>query len=124
MPNRDGSRTSVVEFFGDGEHTFDLVDKDWALLIELERAVGPILPFFGRLREGNFKVADLRETIRLALIGGGKSPKDAFRLVGTYFDMNPVGEHLPLAIAITGAAVFGVSDDTATSEGEAVDDAA
>ncbi len=111
MPNNDGSRTAIVEFFGDAEHTFDIVNPGWSLLEELQKKVGSILPFFYRLRAGDFLVGDLRELLRLSLIGGGKSPKDAAALVGTYFDLTPLTDHLPTAIAITGAALFGVSDD-------------
>lgn len=119
MPNRDGSRTSVKHFFGDGEHDFDIVDAKWSLLIELEKTVGSVLPFFHRMQAGDFRVTELRELIRLALIGGGKTPGEAHRLVGTYFDLSPIAEHLPLAVAITGAALFGVDPD-----GEVVNDAA
>lgn len=111
MPNRDGSKTAITDFFGDGEHTFDIVDPKWALLKELQEKVGSVLPFFHRLRAGNFFVDDLRELIRLGLIGGGTSPMDAARLVGAYFDLHPITSTLPIAIAITGAALYGVDDD-------------
>ncbi|WP_194273769.1 MULTISPECIES: gene transfer agent family protein [Rhizobium] len=118
MPYLDGKRTAITEFFGDLEYTFDIVDEGWKMLTELERAVGSILPFFNRLRAGNFLVNELREVIRLSLIGGGQSPRDAARLVETYFDMNPVTESLHIAMAVSGAALFGTSEDGKVLTGE------
>ncbi|MBD8650806.1 gene transfer agent family protein [Rhizobium sp. CFBP 13726] len=110
MPH-SASKTAVVEFFGDGEKTFDLVDDQWRLLIELETTVGSVMSYFGRLRDGKFRVVELRETIRLGLIGGGTSPADAHRLVSAYFDRHPVTETLPIALAVSAAALFGAPDD-------------
>lgn len=122
MPNRDGSKTAITAFFGDAEQTFDIVDDKWALAMELESKVGSILKFFYRLRAGDFLVADLRELIRLSLIGGGKSPSDAARLVGTYFDMHPIAETMPIAIAITGAALYGLDEDGKPGDESVTDD--
>ena len=72
----------IRKFFGDGERDFALPSK-WILELERTTASG-----FGellhRLRGGTFRLADLTETIRIAMIGGGASPADADALVTTY----------------------------------------
>jgi hypothetical protein len=123
LPNPDNSKTSITEFFGDAEYPFDLVDKGWKLVGELEKTVGSVLPFFHRLRSGDIRANELRETIRLGLIGGGLPPARAFALLDLYFDRSPLTEHLPLAIAVSGAALFGAGEEP-TNEVEAADGAA
>lgn len=137
MPNRDGSKTAVVEYFGDGDHTFDLVDKEWKLISDLEQKVGNLLPALHRIRGGDFSAMELRHVLRTGLIGGGKSPSEAEALVKTWFDMHPLTECLHIAMAITGAALFGtveeepapaapdpVAEAVARLEAEAADDPA
>ena len=64
-------------FFGDGERNFLLTPE---LIVELERKTGAgIGSLCRRLFAGEFKHAEITETIRLALIGGGTSPKEAGR---------------------------------------------
>ena len=68
-------------FFGDGERDFRVTPE---LIVELERKTGAgIGGLCRRLFAGDFKQVDVTETIRLALIGGGASPKDADALVAT-----------------------------------------
>ena len=62
-------------FFGDGERDFLLTPE---IIVELERKTGAgIGGLCRRLFAGDFKHADITETIRLGLIGGGTSPKEA-----------------------------------------------
>lgn len=92
-------------FFGDAERTF-LLTPD--LIIELERKTGAgIGSLCKRLFAGEFKHSEITETIRLALIGGGTSPKDADALVAAYALKRPFAEIFPLAVAILNALWFG-----------------
>jgi hypothetical protein len=88
-----------------------------ALVIELERVCGcGIGSLCKRLFAGEFKHADVVETIRLALIGGGESPETAAALVATYAASRPLSETYPLAVAILEALWFG-SDKTQLQSG-------
>lgn len=108
--------SKITEFFGDKDHDFNLIDPGWKLLRELEEKVGSVIAAFMRMREGHGRIDEVRETIRLGLIGGGKTPAEAASLVGRYFDRTPIAENLPLAISVLGAGIYGVP--------EAADDAA
>lgn len=96
-------------FFGDAERTFRLTPK---LIVELERKTGVgIGALITRVVGRQFTHADLSETIRLGLIGGGTSPGEAEALVLTYASSRPLAETYPLALAILMALWSGASDD-------------
>src|SRR5690349_16037873 len=85
-------------FFGESEHAFALTHD---LIIELERKTGiGIGSLCLRLPEGHFRHADLVEIIRLSLIGGGTTPKEAAALADTYAAKRPLNESFPIAIAV------------------------
>lgn len=65
-----------------------------------------ILRSFG----GDWRVDDVREPIRLGLIGAGMTPTDAFVLVSRYVDTRPLTENFGLAAAIILKSLS--SDDT------------
>lgn len=73
---------------------------------------------------GKANAKDIRETIRLGLIGGGLSPIDAKQLVDDYcFPVRPMTESLGVAWAILRAAIEGVevkkkAEATAVSEAD------
>lgn len=105
-----------VAFFGDGEHTFAL---PFELISELERKTGfGIGVIYNRVRALSFSLSDIIETIRLALIGGGAKPEDAFALVQTYVAKRPLSENIPLVFAILDCVWFGspADDKSATDE--------
>lgn len=58
-------------------------------------------------RSGIFLIGDIKEVIRLALIGGGKSPFDSVRLVERYVEKRPITENMALTLMILEAAFFG-----------------
>ncbi|GHC61629.1 gene transfer agent family protein [Limoniibacter endophyticus] len=60
---------------------------------------------------GDWRVDDIRETIRLGLIGGGTTPTDAYIAVARYIDTRPLWEHAGLACAILLKALTGDKDD-------------
>lgn len=98
--------TTHREFFGDRERDFRITPK---LIAELERLTGVgIGALCKRLFAGDFSHADICETIRLALIGGGAEPQEAANLVAVYASDAPLGRVYPLAVAILQATWFGV----------------
>lgn len=100
-------------FLGDGEHTFAL---PFPLIEELQRKTGVgIGLLFQRIRSLSFSIGDISETIRLALIGGGMEPAEAFKLVAVYVQQRPLAESLPVALSILEVVWFGTPAD---SQGE------
>lgn len=92
-------------FFGDGEHAFALPPER---ILELERKTGAgIGALSRRMFAGDFAAAEIAETIRIGLVGGGATPEDAFDLVGLYVHGRPLGESYPLAVAILEALWWG-----------------
>ncbi|HEY8566583.1 MAG TPA: gene transfer agent family protein [Beijerinckiaceae bacterium] len=106
------SETAVTLFFGDRERVFDLApDAHGATyVLELERVtakgVGTIASRMFSPRP-EFHLADLHETIRLALIGGGADPEEAAALVKTYAVPQPVSRSFDLALQILSVLWFG-----------------
>lgn len=96
--------------WGDGDHTFNVAKL--AQVFELEDKCGcGVMEVFTRIRESRWKFADIREVIRLGLIGAGMDPPKALLLVKRYVDDRPWGESVPVAMAILMAAIVGVEGD-------------
>lgn len=96
---------TLKTFFGDAERDFALTP---ALIEELEQKCGAgIGAIAKRLFAGQFRHADMIETIRLALIGGGEAPQRAASLAKLYAAERPINEALPLSIAILETLFFG-----------------
>jgi hypothetical protein len=94
-------------FFGDSERDLRITPE---LIAELERKTGAgIGVLCQRLFGGQFSHADITETIRLALIGGGAVPKDADALVSAYARGRPLSETYPLAVGILECLWFGAA---------------
>lgn len=104
--SRDGS---ITLDWADGEHVFRL---RWGELIQLQEAcdAGPLV-VFTRLGGMHWRLEDVRDTIRLGLIGGGATPEAALKLVRDYVEARPLLENVALARAIVGAATIGASDE-------------
>ena len=106
---------TITRFLGDGEHAFAL---PFDSCIELEKATGTTFGnLFERVRAMRFAMTDRTEIVRLALIGGGMSPTDAFELTHTYVAKRPVAETYSLVFEILSVAMFG--EDAATDEAAA-----
>lgn len=108
---RDGS---VTRFFGDDEHVFRLA---WKQLIELQekRNAGPAI-IMQHMLSGEWYVEDIREVIRVGLIGGGMAPNAALNLVRAYVEERPqdiAGEDglLMTALVVLSAAIARVPDE-------------
>jgi hypothetical protein len=93
------------QFFGDAERAFRVTPE---LIVELERKTGAgIGALFQRLLNREFSHADIIQTIRLALIGGGASPQEADALVTAYAVNRPLAETYPLALSVLETLWFG-----------------
>jgi hypothetical protein len=109
------SRDASVDLvWGDGEHRFKLAIGQ---LRELQEKCdcGPqwLYERVALNRHGGWRVDDVRETIRLGLIGGGLKPADAHRLCVHYIDAVPAGllENRNVAQAIIAAALVGPPEE-------------
>lgn len=100
-------RTARVKlFFGDAEHDFILkFDQLEELQDKLEQ--GPMRTLMN-FESTDWSPKSVFEVIRLGLIGGGKTPAEAFALAKRYCVERPLGESLPVAGAVLSAALVGV----------------
>lgn len=93
----------------DGEHTFRLRLGELRTLQEKCDA-GP-MHLARRLADGTWRVDDVRETLRLGLIGAGVAQDVALRLVLEHVDNVPLIQNVFTAQAVVLAAVMGVADE-------------
>jgi len=95
------SRHGAIEVaFGDGEYTFRLGLGE---LEELERKCDlGVFQIAGRLSPDarQARLVEIREVIRLGLIGGGMKPVDAMAKVARYVDERPLDESRDVAYAV------------------------
>lgn len=101
----------------DGRHVFRL---PIAQLEELQEKcdAGP-QQILRRLYDGSWRTFDVRETIRLALIGGGMAATEAAKLVGRYIIDGQLADHVLTAQAVLMAAISGVPDEELKKKPEA-----
>lgn len=104
----DGSARITFDW-ADGSHTFRLAIEQLRELQD-KTGVGPAA-LFDRIASRLWRVDDLREVIRLGLIGGGMEPLDALALVKRYVDARPLLESVEPAWRIIMAALVGPGDD-------------
>lgn len=104
----DGSGNISFDW-GDGEQKFRLGLKQLRELQE-KTGVGPEA-LYERIRTGQWRIVDLRETIRLGLIGAKMDEVKAANLMRSYFDDGPYLKHKPSAVAILLAALMGPPND-------------
>lgn len=98
------------QFFGDGQKTFRLTPEG---IMELERVTGRGIGGLARsIFASDFRLLEVTETVRLALIGGGTDPQEAAALISKYLTPRPVMEGYALAVAILQAAMLGPSKRT------------
>jgi hypothetical protein len=100
---------SIELAWGDGEDIFRLALGQLRILQEKCKA-GPNTIRL-RLLSGEWYVDDIRETIRLGLIGGGAKPAAAQEKVQRSVDAQPLADNVMLAAAILAAAIVGAPDD-------------
>lgn len=92
--------------WGDGTYTFRLTVSG---TIELEQKCdAPFTVILNRLNQGTYGISDVRETIRLGLIGGGMEQVKALTLVRSQIDDHGgVAGHALAARAILMGLMFG-----------------
>lgn len=79
------NRNGAVELdWADGRHRFRLALGELEELQE-KTGVGPFV-LLQRLISGDWRTADVRETLRIGLIGGGLKPLEALPLIRRYVD--------------------------------------
>ena len=102
--------------FGDGRHDFLL---NIGALEELQEKcdAGPE-EIWSRVLSGSWRVADIREPIRLGLIGAGMEPIKALVLVERYAKEGHLSSLKPLVASIIGAALVGTPDEDAPPPGK------
>src|SRR5262245_28288986 len=104
--------------WGDGEHKFNIAILKLTLELE-ENCKAGVAEIYYRISNGKWKWEDVRETLRLGLIGGGASPIQALRLINRYCDGRPWTESLLTAQAVLIAAMVGVPGDELGKKPEA-----
>lgn len=107
-------QTEIALPFADGEYLFKLPIKR---IVEIEAKSGPIDLVKHRLMAGGWSIHDVVETIRQALIGGGKgwvngvavevTALRANSLIDNYVDGQAIAEHHLTAKAIIAALYVG-----------------
>ncbi len=105
---------SITLTWADGEHVFRLAIGQLRQLQDKCDA-GP-QEIYARLMDGTWRVDDIRETLRLGLIGGGADPMKALSLITHYVDERPWIEGRKIAQSVILAALVGVSDDPVGKE--------
>jgi len=103
--------------WGDGEHKFNIAKLRCVLELEEKCGCG-VAEIITRIRDEKWKFNDIRETIRLGLIGGGELPDKALLLVHRYVDERPWTENVLPATAILYAALVGVIGDNPAKKAE------
>lgn len=103
----NGTRTII---WAGGEDQFCLAKVGLILDLEAKCDAG-IATVMTRLGSGTFRLNDVREPIRLGLIGGGMAPDKAMQAVRNHVDENPLTSSVLLAYAIIEAVMVGVPDD-------------
>lgn len=100
---------SITFDWADGTYKFRLALGEIRELQEKTK-IGPRRLYL-RILAGDWLIDDLREPIRLGLIGGGMSPPKALDLVRRYVDGRPALESMEPSVRILAAFLTGVSDD-------------
>lgn len=113
----DTARSAILhnEFVGEGYFDLGLRIGELIQLQEVLK-VGPQLAA-QRLTTNSWLVEDVQHVIRLGLIGGGMSQKEAFELVNRVVVPGHLADHAILAARVLLAALHGVEDEP--MEGEA-----
>lgn len=95
----------LVTEWGDGSHTFAL---RFAQLEELEdKSKGYLVDLKNRWGEDRLKVSEVRDVIRIGLIGGGMPAADAMKLVVKHYDDVPFSENMLLVGRILFVSLYG-----------------
>lgn len=93
----------ITKEFADGTYSFRLAYGQW---LELQEAAGcGPLELYVNLLQRRWRIQNIREIVRIGLIGGGADPASALRLVKRYVEERPLMENVQLAIEIVSASL-------------------
>lgn len=93
----------ITKDWADGTYSFRLAYGQW---LELQEAVGcGPLELYVNMLQRKWRVQQLREIIRIGLIGGGATPPAALRLVKLYVEERPMMESVQIALEIVAASM-------------------
>lgn len=114
------SRSAKIRtFFGDRDYEFCLLIGQCVELQEITDC--GLAVTLVRLQQ--FHVRDIKEVLRLGLIGGGMKSEDAFRLVERHVVSGEIGQGADVAYRVVAAAIAGVPDEKlGESKGEWIAD--
>lgn len=105
----NGTRTII---WAGGEDQFCLSKVGLILDLE-EKCKAGIGIIAARLESGAYGINDVRETIRLGLIGGGATPDRAMSAIKNHVDEQPLAHSVLVAYEIIRNVIFGIpKDDT------------
>lgn len=111
------SATLTNQFVGEGYYSLRL-GIDELIQLQEKTGVGPNV-VATRLLQQEWLVDDIRETIRLALIGGGMSQKEAFDMVKRCVKEGYLMDYVSVAANAIYAALTGIEDEPLPGEAEA-----
>jgi len=121
MSEQDGT---IMLAWGDGEHAFRIAFGQWHELQEAinrprlavgEPPIGP-MTLLRALATGDAWPSDIREVLRLGLIGAGMKSDRALVLIKRHVENKPAFENVPTARAVLQRAMFGPPGDQAGKE--------
>lgn len=114
------SRSAKITLdWADGRRDFKLGFGELEELDEKTK-VGPLVLFNRLAQDGDWHVNEVREVLRIGLIGGGTKPAEALRLVRRYVEEVPDWiTNVKLAASIVGAAMSGWDDEALGKSEEA-----
>lgn len=111
----------ITRFFGEGDYDFALtigpaeqleqVRGDALRKLGFDAGQGAIMAIQRRLAEGTFLIDDVRQTLRLGLIGAGMDREDAYRLVDRNLQPGDLIRAAMLAGDVIDALLSGDPDD-------------
>lgn len=116
------SRDASIELtIWDGDYTFRL---GWGELAQLQEKcdAGPYV-ILQRMMTGGWRLEDIEGVLRLGLIGAGRKPEEATKLIKDHVKTRPPAEYALQATIVLQAAVVGAPDEP-VGEGEAANQGA
>lgn len=117
-PQNRSARITLT--WADGKHEFRLAIGE---LRELQEKTNQgIRSIARRISSGDEFVDEVREVIRIGLIGGGMAPPKALKLVERYVDGRPLIENISTAQAIAFAAIVGAPEESVGKKAEAAEE--
>lgn len=109
----NGTRSII---WANGEDAFCLGKV--GLILDLEdKCRSGLATIMARLEGGSWGINDVRETIRLGLIGGGMKPEAAMAAVRNHVDENPLALSVLVAYEVIKSVIFGIPDDDPVGKG-------